>query len=367
MFNVHTISLSEDKVIIYVDNLTVMIDTGRTSEKEMESLVGKINTIGFVLPPTRHFAARFRRRIIKCANGDNELDEEEIKDAKLWIKFIQKAGAGVNINMTVFCPHTGVCTFDACEIGLGGYTEGGIFWRFYLPPEWLGIFTLNILEYIASIFTVEFEIADTTHPFPNILARLDSTTADAWMWKSNFDPDDTIHTECGRHLGSLLIDNNTCLDSSWMAGEKNPVADSLSRDNHLTNLQLTYLFASLYPDQMPTSFRFLELTPSMLSFMTLLVHGKTEKTEFKKQPKKSALSTGRIGRNTLHILSGAGPLTSMASACTINVSSLPPTCTQFATDASRPELQSVPERFPRPSLKFRRPSWKGDETTQQRT
>ena len=222
---------------------------------------------------------------------------------------------------------------------------------------------INILEYIASIFTVEFEIADTTHPFPNILARLDSTTADAWMWKSNFNPDDTIHTECGRHLGSILIDNDTCLDSSWMAGENNPVADSLSRDNHLTNSQLTYLFASLYPDQMPTSFRFLELTPSMISFMTSLVHGKTAKTEFKKRPKKSALSTGRIGQSILNTLSGAGHLTSTASVCTINVSSLPPTCTQFVMDASRPVLESVPERFPRPSLKFRRPSWKGVETT----
>ena len=124
--------------------------------------------------------------------------------------------------MAMLRPHTGVCASDACKIDIGGYTESGIFWRFYLPEEWLGIFTLNILEYIVSIFTAKFEIADTTHPFLSIPTRLDSTTADAWMGKSSFDPDDTIHTECGRHLGLILVDNNTCLDFSWMQEKTTP-------------------------------------------------------------------------------------------------------------------------------------------------
>ena len=155
----------------------------------MESMVGKVNVIGFVLPATRHFTARFRKRIIKCRQGDNELDDEEIKDTALWIKFLTKAKNGVNINMIVHRPHTGECTSDACEIGIGGYTKGGIFWRFYLPQEWRGKLTLNILEYIASIFTVEFELVDTSHPFPVLSTRLDSTSADSWLTKSNFDPD----------------------------------------------------------------------------------------------------------------------------------------------------------------------------------
>ena len=73
----------------------------------MESVVGKINVIGFVLPATRHFTARFRKRIIKCKKGDNDLDDDEILDSKLWVLFIKRAQAGININMTVSRPHTG--------------------------------------------------------------------------------------------------------------------------------------------------------------------------------------------------------------------------------------------------------------------
>ena len=91
--------------------------------------------IGYVLPATRNFTARLRRRIQKCANGDNKLDEEELKDITMWKKFLQRANEGVNINMTVFRPSTGKCTSDACEIGIGGYTSNGIFWRFMLPEK----------------------------------------------------------------------------------------------------------------------------------------------------------------------------------------------------------------------------------------
>ena len=135
--------------------------------------------------------------------------------------------------------------------------------------------TLNILEYLASNFTVEFELIDTDHPFPVLATRLDSTTADSWMIKSNFDPDCKIHTACGRHLGGLLIAADACLSSYWIMGELNPVADSLSRDHHLSYKQLAYLYASLYPSQMPNCFRFLCLTPAMILFMTSLVQDST--------------------------------------------------------------------------------------------
>ena len=100
-FNLHQIALPEDKADLYIGELQNIQKTRRTDETIMESLVGKVNVIGFVLPATRHFTARFRRRIIKCKQGDNELDDEEKKDSKLWIRFLLKAKSGLNINMTV--------------------------------------------------------------------------------------------------------------------------------------------------------------------------------------------------------------------------------------------------------------------------
>ena len=178
-FNLHLIQLTQRKSDQYITDLTGMICTRETRTKQIESVVGKINVVGFVLPATRHFTARLRRCIIKYKAGDNALDDEEIEDSQLWIKFLRRAVEGVNINMAANHPATGVCISDACEIGIGGYTNNGIFWRFYLPVEWNGKLTLNILEYLASFFTVEFELGDSTHPFPVLDTRLDSTTADA--------------------------------------------------------------------------------------------------------------------------------------------------------------------------------------------
>ena len=74
-----------------------------------------------------------------------------------------------------------------------------------LPEKWQGKITLNTLEYLTSILTVKFELNDKNHPFPVIATELDSTIADAWMLKLNFNPDDKLHTKCARHLDSLLI------------------------------------------------------------------------------------------------------------------------------------------------------------------
>ena len=86
-FNQHNINLIDDKAEKYIGDLENMKLTKKTSEKVMESVVGKINVIGFVLPATRHFTARFRKRIIKCKNWDNDLDDDEILDSKLWVIF----------------------------------------------------------------------------------------------------------------------------------------------------------------------------------------------------------------------------------------------------------------------------------------
>ena len=61
-FNKHNINLTDDKAEKYIGNLEEMQLTRKTSEKVMESVVGKINVIGFVLPATRHFTARFKKK-----------------------------------------------------------------------------------------------------------------------------------------------------------------------------------------------------------------------------------------------------------------------------------------------------------------
>ena len=183
------------------------------------------------------------------------------------------------------------------------------------------------------------------------------------MSKSNFDPDNKMHTACGRHLGGLLLAHDACLNSYWIRGEENPVADSLSRDSYLSNTQLAYLFSSFYPNQMPYCFRFLTLTLAMICFMTSLVQDSMVQTEFKKQPKKISLSIGQIGQNILQAYGGEEHLTSMVSASTINAASLPPFSSRCATADFRPEIVSELGQSPTPLLQYWRPLWKATAPT----
>jgi len=51
-----------------------------------------------------------------------------------------------------------ICISDASEFTLGGFSaigDHGFAWRFELPPDLQGIFTLNLLEFIAAYWTMK--------------------------------------------------------------------------------------------------------------------------------------------------------------------------------------------------------------------
>ena len=70
------------------------------------------------------------------------------------------------------------------------------------------------------------------------LSMTDSTTAEGWMRKSNFnevskDPvQATVRADAARHHTRLFMDPEIKGYSQWFAGKPNNVADALSRDWH---------------------------------------------------------------------------------------------------------------------------------------
>ena len=58
-----------------------------------------------------------------------------------------------------------------------------------------------------------------------------------------------------RWLAIVLIKNNSALYSQHIRGKHNFIADSLSRDHHLSDEQLTHSFKSLLPSQTPENFK----------------------------------------------------------------------------------------------------------------
>jgi hypothetical protein len=88
------------------------------------------------------------------------------------------------------------------------------------------------------------------------LSMTDSTTSAGWIRKTNFKEDilDPIEAKTrikiARHHASVFIEKDIKEYSQWFEGEKNPVADALSREFKRPDTELTNILRSLFPSQL---------------------------------------------------------------------------------------------------------------------
>jgi hypothetical protein len=122
-------------------------------------------------------------------------------------------------------------------------------------------------------------------------------SAMGWLKKSNFSEDNEklLLLKIARHLANLLIDNNICLFSQWIQGEKNQVADELSREQTMSDDDLTNKIKILFPLQAPETFRILMLPPTLtLKYLNLVQEWQLAAAP-PKELKKDMLVTGIDG------------------------------------------------------------------------
>ena len=134
----------------------------------------------------------------------------------------------------------------------------GLAWRYMLPPDLIGAFSINLLEFIASAITIHLSLAASSSP-QKILAYTDSSSALGWLYKASFSSSMPAHDKVARWLALELMSYDSALYSQHIRGRHNIIADSLSRDHYLSITQLTNSFLRLYPDQTPPNFRILPL------------------------------------------------------------------------------------------------------------
>ena len=114
---------------------------------------------------------------------------------------------GVPINSIVFVKPSVNLWSDACEYGIGGYSENGLAWRWKIPNAWHGKLTLNLLEFLASAVTIYMTILKIGQG-SHILAFTESSSAPDWMHKTNFDPVNAeSHYSVALWLGWTLVSN----------------------------------------------------------------------------------------------------------------------------------------------------------------
>ena len=300
------LSLPHDKFLAWSKDMQRLLQHGKATRAELDTLVGRLNHVGYIIPAARHFLSRIRDLLQLAKNaGVQPFDTECIADLHLWLKFLQQASNGINMNLLTYRQPTVEYLSDACEHGIGGYSSAGKAWRWALPQEIEGRFTLNFLEFVAAIIGPWMDhLQGELPPLSCILSGTDSTTAEGWLRKTNFSASSDTREEiavklaAARQLATVLIESKSMLYSQWFQGKLNIEADSLSRDTHLTDDELTHLLTSSPACQLPPNFRIVPLPNEITSWLISLARSLPVRKQLQRPLTRSTLSLGSAGKHS---------------------------------------------------------------------
>ena len=235
------ILLPHDKYTAWSSDLEAIVKLGRVRFGELETVLGRLNHAGYIIPLSRHFLGRLQARlkIRRSTNQEFTLTGQEIEDLRLWINtFLPKARQGISLNTMTTRRPSQLIWSDSCPFGLGGLHLSGRAWRFPIPPEspLFGEDTANnFLEFLAMVANIWLLILylDAAQAIEEcILALGDSTSAIGWLFKSGKLPTNSLYFEAvqfvARRLATLILESSHCLASQHLQGEFNVVPDLLS-------------------------------------------------------------------------------------------------------------------------------------------
>ncbi len=275
------IQLPQNKFQAWSKLIESTIQSGKATEKQLHSIEGRLNHTAYIIPTMRHFLSRIRLLRTKAEHLKGKpitIPAPVSQDLQLCNQFLSWAAKGISLNLITFREPTVFHRSDACTTGLGGYNfHSGRAWRMKLPDDCISRAHINTLEFIATIITFWIDVHYRTISNEDcILSQTDSSSAAAWLKKSNFADDVTtsensIRLSVARKLAQLIIDSTSCLYSQWFKGEHNNVADALSRDHHLSNTELCLLLTSSFPLQTPNGLEIYEVPQEILCWTLLML------------------------------------------------------------------------------------------------
>ena len=237
------VALPYDKHLAWRGDLVAMIQAGKSSRKELESMIGRLNHASFVIPLSRHFLNEIRRKceripIHHAARQTVRFSENDLADLRLWLHFLDRAREGISINILTVRTPTRMAWSDSCPFGLGGYSLRGWAWRIRVPCDcpFYGDDTVNnVLEFLGmgiSVLMLLKEAADDREDHPCILALGDNTSAVSWIFRSGRIANTSRYYPAvkfiARTIASRALEAGAQICSQHLAGVTNTVADLLS-------------------------------------------------------------------------------------------------------------------------------------------
>jgi len=179
---------------------------------------------------------------------------------------------------------------------MGRYDSNGLAWRYELPLDLQGIFSINLLEFIAAAITIYMT---TIHQKECILAFTDSSSALGWLYKAYFSNSQKAHNRVAQLLEKLLMKKESSLYSQHIKGTHNFITDSLSRDHHMSINQLTFAFYILVPQQTPQNLTISTILPEIISWLYSIRPLLTNQQASPQRQSRSKLDALTAGKDSL--------------------------------------------------------------------
>ena len=156
-----------------------------------------------------------------------------------------------------------------------GYTETGMVRRWPLPRDLQVLFSINLLELIATIVNTWLILYNRPQN-KKILCFTDSSSALGWLYHSTFNPvPQPLHNKIVRRLARTLLNNKCTLYLQHIRGKQNFCADCLSRDHHTSMEMLTETFYCTLTNQEPQTWKEVHLLKKIASWIYYLKDSQT--------------------------------------------------------------------------------------------
>jgi hypothetical protein len=266
----HLIQLPENKFLAWTCAIDEILAKKGVKHSDIEHLIGRLNHAGFIIPMSRHFLGHLQRALYAAVHRPVTLKPDQRANLLLWKGFLLKAHSGISLILLTYRLLTHIGRSDACEHSIGGFSvTTGVAWQWEIPLHLRWQATLSSLEFLVAYVQLCMDIeVGKAPPGSCFLSQTDSTSTAGWLRKSNVDDAEPLHLELARATATMTMGHESCLYSQWFAGNENDVADSLSRDHHLSDAALLALLLSSVPKQVPKDFRLCPILPDVNSKIT---------------------------------------------------------------------------------------------------
>ncbi len=324
-----------------------MINNVTATANFLETNIGRLGPLGMAIPFIHHFLSHLRDlhstaiwgRLVKI-NGKYS------KDLQLMLNFLKMANVGVSLNSIAFWQPTHVYRSNSCPAGLGRYNHKGFAWRWCLPENLKFRASNNLLDHLAAIILPWVDIlAGRLNSQDCVLSMTDSTTAEGWLKKSNFGKlgeskiQSSVRIEEAQMQATLFMSLGIKNYSQWFKEESNKVSDALSRDDDRDDKELTNIFWTFCPSQIPSHFQIVLLPNKITSWLIALLQKLPVNLQYNEVHMQSKLGHGSNGAS---IAKALGMMTSSLNPSPdINgLKSLEPLLWLYAKDGFQDQLMT---------------------------